>query len=503
MMERMADMPAWLGGRASRVRALSGFLLALMLAASFALAAFPATPAQAYYNFGTVGVSSGASYLSVQAGQSTSTSIAVSPASDSQTLGCGMAKCPQVCTSDGAAEAGYTCFDVNGQCTCSGTGYSTYYPEVYASSSNAGVATAYVSGGTLVVTGNSAGSATITVSASLRQWTNNSTTIQVAVSAVPSSGGADGGTASGGGTGGSSSGSPSSSGSTGSGTSSPRAAGVPQEAVATDSKDDALNETVVETVAGKVYVVEKNSFLNTQTELAKIIGTRDQAVFWSGAASDRPDYSWTFVGDQVSADGPNLAFDPTITVSKLGTGDVANIMKQAKDGLVMEFAHEGELPGEASIYVKVDGSFADGTELGLFLYNEDSKRFESVQGGVKVEGGYASFKTDHCSSWAFSTDDLTSYAVEETNTPGAIAVDKRDTIAADEGTSPVLVAVAGSVVVAAIVIAVAIGIVVRRRKRADVAGSSAEGDSARDEGRGETPEAAGQDQGTGGVDAGE
>lgn len=501
MKERMAGRAACLRGRASHARETSGFLLALMLAASLVLAVFPVTAAQAYYNFGTVGVSSGASYLSVQAGQSTSTSIAVSPASDSQTLGCGMAKCPQVCTSEGAVEAGYTCFDVNGQCTCSGTGYSTYYPEVYASSSNAGVATASVSGGTLVVTGNSAGSATITVSASLRQWSNSSTTVQVTVSAVPSSGGADGGTASGGTAGGSSSGSPSTGGTTGGVTSSPRATGVPQEAVATDSKDDALNETVVETVAGKVYVVEKNSFLNTRTELEKILGTQDQAVFWSGAASDRPDYSWTFVGDQVSADGPSLEFDPTITVSKLGTGDVANIMKQAKDGLVMEFAHEGDLPGEASIYVKVDASFADGTELGLFLYNEKSKRFESVQEGVKVEGGYASFKTSHCSSWAFSTDDLTSYAVEETNTPGAIAVDKRDTIAADEGTSPVLVVVTGGVVAAAVAGAIVIGRAAHRRKQADAVGSPVEELPVQGDGGKKFPETSERPQEKGGVDA--
>ncbi len=434
-------------------------MLAAALALALAACLVPTTKAAAYYNFGTVGVYPGGSYLSVQAGQSTSTSISVDPSSSDQTLGCGMAKCPQVCTSEGATEAGYTCFDVNGQCTCAGTSYSTYYPEVYASSSNSGVATAYVSGGTLVVTGNSAGSATITVTASLRQWTTNSASIQVDVVAPPTSGGS---TSSGGGGESPSSEAPATSLPA---ASTPSAAGVPQEATATESKDDALNETVIETVAGKVIVVEKNSFLETRVQFEKIIGTKDQVVFWSGSSSDRPDYSWTFVGEDVSADSPFLDFDPTITVSKLGTGNVSNIMKQAKDGLVMEFAHEGDLPGEASVYVKVGDAFADGTELGLFCFDDKSKRFERVQDGLKVQDGYVSFKTNHCSTWAFSTDDLASYEVEETNTPGAVSVNKQDNIA-DEGSNGWIVPVAvGIVVVAAAVVVVVV--LVRRRKRAD------------------------------------
>ncbi|WP_147272962.1 hypothetical protein [Gordonibacter sp. 28C] len=442
-------------------RAWSAPVIMLAVALAFALAAclVPTTKAAAYYNFGTVGVYPGGSYLSVQAGQSTSTSISVDPSSSDQTLGCGMAKCPQVCTSEEVIEANYTCFDVNGQCTCAGTSYSTYYPEVYASSSNGGVATAYVSGGTLVVTGNSAGSATITVTASLRQWTTNSASIQVDVTEPPTSGGS---TSGGGGGGSSSSEIPASSLSA---TSTPSTAGVPREATPTESKDDALNETVIETVAGKVIVVEKNSFLETRTQFEKIIGTKDQVVFWSGSSSDRPDYSWTFVGEDVSADSPYLDFDPTITVSKLGAGNVSNIMKQAKDGLVMEFAHEGDLPGEASVYVKVGDAFSDGTELGLFCFDDKAKRFERAQEGLKVQDGYVSFKTTHCSTWAFSTDDLASYEVEETNTPGAISVNKQDSIA-DEGSNGWIVPVAVGIVVVAAAAVVAV-VLVRRRKRAD------------------------------------
>ena len=57
------------------------------------------------------------------AGSSTTVSVSLSPASDQQTEGCGMAECPQIC---GEKE----CLDANGQCTCNGTEYKTYTTSV-------------------------------------------------------------------------------------------------------------------------------------------------------------------------------------------------------------------------------------------------------------------------------------------------------------------------------------------------------------------------------------
>ncbi len=439
---------------------------ACVMVALLVVALVMPSAAYAYYNFGTVSVSLGAAALTVKANSTVSTSVMVSPSSDDQTLGCGMAKCPQVCSTEGAIAAGYNCFDVNGQCTCAGTAYSTYYPELSASSSNSGVATASVSGGTLTISGHSAGTATITVSASLRQWTSSETTVQVEVTADTTGG------------------SENSSGSEGSqGAVSPSAdvggsdvaltsgVAIPQEATVSDSRDDQLNEMTIETVAGTVYIVECNSFLNTADELRKIVGTNNQMVFWSGASSDQPVYSWTFTGDTLDAESPYLTFDPTITISALGTGYVANIMQQARDGLVCDFAHSGELAGSASVYVRVSDTFADGTELGLFCFDEQQNQFVAVESGLKVAGGYASFEIDHCSTWALSTDDLTAYQVEEVNTPGAIAVSKQDSIGENAGLPVVPLVIAGIVIVVVACICV---IAVRRARAARRARATSE-----------------------------
>lgn len=473
-------------------------VVATVACAALIVCLSPLSQAIAYYNFGTVSVSTGSTSLSVTVGSSVSTSVSVSPSSDSQTLGCGMAKCPQVCTDDDVIEAGYTCFDSNGQCTCAGKSYSTYYPELAASSSDSTVATAYVSGNTLVVTGVAAGTATITLDASLRQWTSSSTSVSVTVTAASSSSSSSGsssssssgsGSSSSGSSSSSSSGSGSSSSSSGSSSSGSSSSGssssssssssadvtIPEEAESTDSVDDELNETVVETVAGTVYIVENNDYLDTAEELAKIAGSEsDQLIIWAGASSDHPDYSWTFTGATLDENSPYMSFDPTIELSSMGTGDVANIMEQANSGLVLEFAHDGELPGTASIYVLADAYFDDGTELALYCFDEDERCFVAADAeAVSVVDGYASFEIDHCSTWALSDEDLSAYEVTETYTPGAKAASSADDAADTGGMSPALLII----VIAALVLVVVIvaGIVISRRRATAAAAQAAAG----------------------------
>lgn len=145
----------------------------------------PLSKASAYCDSDAAGACIDSLSLNVQAGSSVQMSIAANPSSDNATPGYGMGKRSQMCTSDGAIAAGYARFDANDQRASADTGYAAYGsedPKVSVQSSNSDVATAYVSGDTLVVTGHSAGSATITVSTPSSQWQGDSATVQVNVS---------------------------------------------------------------------------------------------------------------------------------------------------------------------------------------------------------------------------------------------------------------------------------------------------------------------------------
>ena len=147
-----------------------------VLLAVLALCMQVTMPAFAYFQRGDVKIKAGKQSVSLEQGGSESVSVTLTPSSSQQLPGCGMAECPQSC---GEKE----CLDANGECTCNGTTYQTYYAYASAASSNTSVATAKYDNGTVSIKGVGPGTATITLTASLRQFTSTSTTIQVIVSA--------------------------------------------------------------------------------------------------------------------------------------------------------------------------------------------------------------------------------------------------------------------------------------------------------------------------------
>ena len=220
----------------------------------------------------------------------------------------------------------------------------------------------------------------------------------------------------------------------------------------------------IETEEGnKIIVVEAKDAATAKEELAKIAGTEGTCTFWSGGSMDSPSISWTFKGTDLDPNG-DLSFDPGVTVTNKGTGEVAELLDEADDAIVMDFVHSGDLPAPAEVYVRASGVYEDGQALTLFVYNEDTHKFEKVQEGIEVTGGYAVFTMDHCSTWALSAEDLTSFeltAEEEAEAEAADVDASTVDIHAQDGT-PLVIA---GVVAAVVVIAVVVGVVVARRRK--------------------------------------
>ena len=135
---------------------------------------FTCTTVKAFFNRGRVDVQCSRQSVSMEVGQSPMTiGIVVSPTSDSQTCGCGMSECPDSCHEG--------CLDENGNCTCSGTEYKTYTTDVSVSSSNPSVALGTYNGGTLTIEPLGPGTAILTVTGTLREWSSGSAGVQVTV----------------------------------------------------------------------------------------------------------------------------------------------------------------------------------------------------------------------------------------------------------------------------------------------------------------------------------
>ncbi len=144
---------------------------------------------------GNLNVTVGKSKVTVEVDKTVSVTAAVYPWSDRQLPGCEMTECPQTCGEK-------SCLTADGlNCTCAGMNWNTYETQITVASSDPAIATASYSNKKVTIKGVSEGTATITVTGDLREWTEDKAEVSVTVSGgaensgSSSSGGGGGSTA--------------------------------------------------------------------------------------------------------------------------------------------------------------------------------------------------------------------------------------------------------------------------------------------------------------------
>ena len=415
--------------------------LALVLCAALVLLSLGVLPQRAfgYFDRGAVEVTLGANALELEAGGTASVTVQISPESDEQTEGCGMPSCPQGC-SEG-------CLDENGQCQCAGSDYTTYYATAAASSSDSSVAIARYDAGTLTVYARSAGEATITLTASLRQFTDGVASIAVTVTGEGDS----------------------SSASASSDVETPDEAEPEQEDKADVVEKDVMGSTM--------RYVRIGDSLDAASELADFAGTEGDITFWFGDTYYHPDYSLTATGTDYSAEDVG-ELDVELDVGTQASGALAKVLEGLDGYLLVEFAQEGALPTGMLVYALADGVLEDGAEVALYSYDEQTTSFVAEDAEVSITGGYAVFKAEEGKVYAVSTRDLTT----EANDIVVLGESSGTTAGADgqsaDGVAPMVYAAAAIVVLALLIVA---GVCIALRK-AGKKGEDDEGGEGTDEG---------------------
>ena len=432
-----------------RQRRCASFFLVLCL-----LTVFIPLRSEAYFNRGTVSVSLGENALSMTAGTVASVSVTIDPIKQDQLPGCGMAECPQTC--------GDGCLNESGECMCAGTEYRTYYSEVAVSSSDVSVASASYANGTLTVNGNAPGTATISVTGKLRQYTDSTVELPVTVTAAASSGT----TAQ---TPSRSSSAPSPS--SGSIPASSNANSVPQQSGTDNSSANTGGSSVIveeaspqkesvpvsvpsqdetaaggqtenpgaessdngseyseeketgadflpegelrDTARGKYRFVELSSITDIPACFVDSANEGSHLVFQK-KSGENVVYSWTF-------NGKNLKPDEDYSKIKLGIRSSANVPEKlaekikGKNAFCMSFDYSGKLPDKARIYINVRDSFPEDQDLFLYRISKSNGKLTKVSDQVEMSNGYASFSLDHCSDYLLTDSRIT---IEKTNENG-------------------------------------------------------------------------------------
>ncbi|MCR4600162.1 MAG: hypothetical protein K5767_00285 [Clostridia bacterium] len=335
-------------------------------------------PSFAYFNRGPVSLSVGQTSLNLKTGGSASVSVNIQPIKEQQLPGCGMAECPQSCGATG-------CLNEYGECTCGGTTYQTYYSSVSVTSSNSGVASASYSGGTLTVKGVSAGTATLTLIGSMRQYTD--TSVQVAVTVTdPAGDGAKVEKAS-----------------------SPVTEDQPGVAVSEMTPEEPENSAgkttdtavedgspadseVIETRRGVFEIVELTPETDVKAHL-QAAAENHRHVTFQKKDGENVLYSLTFDGttmDSSNTEGSASDLNGSISTEP---GREWQELSGNRDGVLMEFNSSGKLAAQAEIYVRVSPVFADGQVVRVLGAGPDGSS-EELASDLKVENGYVTFTAE-------------------------------------------------------------------------------------------------------------
>ena len=113
--------------------------------------------------------------------------------------------------------------------------------------------------------------------------------------------------------------------------------------------------------------------------------------------------TWKFESDTITK--TDTMFTPTVQVS---TEKFEHIKSEdITDGLYVEFAYDGQLPGKADITIFVGtDKFGEGQkDLNLYYYNDSTSEYEEM-GTVKYNNGNVTLSLDHCSTYVLTEEKL-------------------------------------------------------------------------------------------------
>lgn len=146
---------------------------------------------------------------------------------------------------------------------------------------------------------------------------------------------------------------------------------------------------------GTVDIITLGEGKTGKTEFERIQGQNSRASYQKKGSSDNVVYSWTFKGQDIVKPAD---IDMSIDFPDIGQS-ATPLVKKLINPLYISFAHSGELPGKASVYVRVGTQYKEGDLLSLYYYNPENDKLELAAGNIKVQAGYAIMELTHCSDY--------------------------------------------------------------------------------------------------------
>ncbi|MBO7253138.1 MAG: hypothetical protein J6V25_11000, partial [Oscillospiraceae bacterium] len=193
--------------------------------------------------------------------------------------------------------------------------------------------------------------------------------------------------------------------------------------------DNVLNLTlsVFNTTPDVTTSVNKDTFLHEVTQAqgdAYIVAdysgstTLSQDVFDAIAGTDKTldltsdGITWRFEGSDIINPPKDIELNVTITKVEDEGSDYGESIEenlQGNPGVVMKFAENGQLPGKATIQIKVDYAMREylgsGKGLSVYYFNNQTQKLELIaQDLIVINDTYVEFPITHCSYYVLTID---------------------------------------------------------------------------------------------------
>lgn len=163
--------------------------------------------------------------------------------------------------------------------------------------------------------------------------------------------------------------------------------------------DPTTEELIAKLVDNANVIVTYSEDSSIDKEVFETLATKENATL----SINYGNITWKFESDTITK--TDTMFTPTVQVS---TEKFEHIKSDdITDGLYVEFAYDGQLPGKADITIFVGtDKFGEGQkDLNLYYYNDSTSEYEEM-GTVKYNNGNVTLSLDHCSTYVLTEEKL-------------------------------------------------------------------------------------------------
>lgn len=142
-----------------------------------------------------------------------------------------------------------------------------------------------------------------------------------------------------------------------------------------------------------------------QAEIFSALKGTDKSLTLSFQSEDQSmGYQWTFDGTEIVDAAKTMNFQIIVDANVQEVIDCVDLSRLNEVDLA--FLHEGELPGQATVTVNLQGKLGDAKTANLYYYNPETGQLEVVAENLTIEDGHVAFPMNHCSNYILTAEML-------------------------------------------------------------------------------------------------